>query len=87
MGPIFVLLLKNRKWSRLLYQISQNFSLNFDFRAHISTFRDENILKNVPFKAKNNAVTTSEQPQNNLQKVKKTTFFEPKMSKINKTKS
>ena len=54
---------------------------NFDFRGHISTFRAENTPKNEPFKAKNNAQTTSEHPQNNFQKVQKTTFLAPKMVK------
>ena len=38
----------------------------------------ENILKSVQFKGKHNAVTTSEQPQNNLQKVQKNDFFRSK---------
>ena len=36
---------------------------NFDFRGHLSTFRAENTPKNWPFKAKNNAYTTSEHLQ------------------------
>ena len=54
---------------------------NFDFRGHISTFRAENTPKKEPFKAKNNAQTTSEQLQTNFQKVQKTTFLAPKMVK------
>ena len=54
---------------------------NFDFRGHISTFRPENKPKSRPFKAKNNAQTTSEQLKTNFQKVEKTTFLGPKMVK------
>ena len=39
---------------------------NFDFRGQISTFYDENTHKSGPFKAENNAQTTSEHPQNNF---------------------
>ena len=77
-----VKLLKNRNWSRLPYQIGQIFSLNIDFTAHTSTFRAGNIFTSVHFKGKNNAVTTSEQPQNNFQKVQKNDFFGPKMVKM-----
>ena len=54
---------------------------NFDFGGHISTFRAENTPKSSSFKAKNNASITSEQLQNNFQKVQKTTFLAPKMVK------
>ena len=54
---------------------------NFDFRGHISTFGAENTPKIGPFKTENNAQTTSEHPQNNFQKVKKTTFLAHKMVK------
>ena len=47
----------------------QNLTLNFDFRARISTFRAENATKIGHYKAKNNAQTTSEQLQNTFQKV------------------
>ena len=53
----------------------------FDFRGHISTFRAENTPKSEAFKAKNNALTTSEQLQTNFQKVQKTTFLALKMAK------
>ena len=59
----------------------QNLSLNFDFRGHILTFRAENTAKSGLFKVKNNANTTSEQPQTNFKKVQKTTFLAPKMVK------
>jgi len=59
---------------------------NFDFRSPISTFRAENTPKSVPLKAKNNAQTTSEQPQTNFQKVRKKTFLAPKMVKITLSK-
>ena len=55
---------------------------NFDFRGHLSTFRAENTPKSRPFKAKNNAYTTSEHLQNNFQKVQKTTFLTLKMVKM-----
>ena len=54
---------------------------NFDFRGLISTFRTENTPKSGAFKAKNNALTTSEQLQTNFQKVQKTTFLALKMAK------
>ena len=56
-------------------------TLNLDFRGHIATFRAENTPKSGPFKAKNNAQTTSEQLQTNFQKVKKTYFLAPKLVK------
>merc|ERR1711954_300081 len=52
---------------------------NLDFRGYISTIRAKNTLESWAFKAKNNAQTTSEHPQNNFQKVQKTTFLAPKM--------
>ena len=51
------------------------------FEFNISTFRAENTHKIGRFKAENNAYTTSEHPQNNFQKVQKTTFLAPKMYK------
>ena len=54
----------------------------FDFRGHLSTFRAENTPKSWPFKAKNNAQTTSEELQTNFQNVQKTAFLGPKMVKI-----
>ena len=60
----------------------QNLSQNLDFRGHIWTFQAKNNAKSVTFGAKNNTQTTSEQLQNNFQKVQKTTFFTPKMSKM-----
>ena len=53
----------------------QNLTLNFDFRGHISTFRAENTHKSRPFKAENNAQTTSEQLENNFEKAQKMTFL------------
>ena len=53
---------------------SQNLTLNFDFRGHLSTFRPENTPKSWPFKAKNNPQATPEQLQTNFQKVQKTDF-------------
>ena len=50
----------------------QNLTLNLDFRGHIATFRAENTPKSGPFKAENNAQTTSKQLQNKFQKVQKT---------------
>ena len=55
---------------------------NFDFRGHISIFRAKNIPKSRPFKAQNDAQTTSEQLQTKFQKVKKTTFLTLKMVKM-----
>ena len=54
---------------------------NFDFRGHISTFRAKNTRESGPFKAKNDAQTTSKQLQTNFQKVQKTTFWPAKWSK------
>ena len=58
----------------------QNLSLNFDFRGHILTFRAENTAKSGLFKVKNNANTTSEQPQ--TKKSPKNDFFGPKNGQI-----
>ena len=60
---------------------AQNLTSNFDFRGHISIFRAKNTPKSEGFKAKNNALTTSEHLHNNFQKVQKTTFLAPKMVK------
>ena len=59
-----------------------NLTKNFDFRGHLSTFRAENTPKSWPLKAKNNTQTTSEQPQINFQKVRKTGFLGLKMVKM-----
>ena len=40
------------------------------------------VIESVPFRAENNAQTTSEQLQTNFQKVQKTTFLAPKMVKM-----
>ena len=60
----------------------QNLTVNFDFRGHIETFRAENTPKSGPFKAENNAQTTSKQLQNKFQKVQKTCFLTLKMVKM-----
>ena len=57
----------------------QILSQNLDFRGHISTFRAENTAKIGPFKAKNNAQTTSKQLQSILQKIQKTGFLKLKI--------
>ena len=54
---------------------------DFDFSDHIPTFRAINTTEVWPFKTENNVQTTSEHPQNNFQKVQKTTFLAPKMVK------
>ena len=57
---------------------SQNLTLNFDFRGHLSTFRPENKPKSRTFKVQNNPQTTPEQLQTNFQKVQKTGFLNQK---------
>ena len=57
------------KMVKMALSEGQNLTLNFDFRARISTFRAENAPKIGHYKAKNNAQTTSEQLQNTFQKV------------------
>ena len=52
----------------------QNSTLNFGFRANISTYWAKNTFKSEPFKAKNIALLTSEQLQNNFPKVQKIRF-------------
>ena len=53
----------------------QNLTWKLNFRGHLSTFRAENRAESGPFKALNNAQTTSEQIQTNFQKPQKTDFF------------
>ena len=48
----------------------------------MSTFRAKETPKSLLFKAKNNAQTTSEQPQTNFQKVQKTGFMTLKIVKM-----
>ena len=50
------LTLKMVKMTRLE---DQNLTINFDFRGHIATFGAINTPKREPFKAENNAKTTS----------------------------
>ena len=59
----------------------QILTYNCEFRDQISNFRAENTGKIASFKVKNNTQITSEHLQNNFQKVKKTTFLDPKMAK------
>ena len=54
----------------------------FDFWGYLSTFGAENTPKSRPFKVKNNAQTLPNQPQNNFEKVQKTTFSTPKIVKM-----
>ena len=70
------------KMVKITLSEGQFLTKNFDFRGQISTFRAENTPKSSSFKAKNNAPITSEQLQNNFQKVQKTTFLAPKMVKM-----
>ena len=58
---------------------------NFDFQAHLSTFRADNTHKSWHFKSENNSQTLPKPHQTRLQKVQKTTFFTPKSSKITLT--
>ena len=49
--------------------------------GYLTTFRGINAPKSGPFKYENNAQTLPKQLQNNLEKVKKSTFLTPKMVK------
>ena len=70
------------KMVKMTLSEGQILTQNVDFRGQISTFCAEDTPKSGPFKAKNNAQTTSEHLQNNFQKVQKTTFLGPKMVKM-----
>ena len=59
---------------------------NFNFRAHIPTFRAENTVKRGSFKAKNNDWKFLKQLQNNFEKVQKTSFLAPKIVKNDPSK-
>ena len=68
-------------------QIGQNeqiFDQNFDFRGHLSTFRAENTPKSRPLMAENNVQTNPKQVQNNFEKVQKTNFEPPKLTKMSR---
>ena len=55
---------------------------NFDFHAHLSTFRAENIPKNRPSKGENNAQTLHKQ----LRKSPENDFLAPKIVKNDPSK-
>ena len=55
--------------------------------GHIWTFRAKNTPKSDLFKVKNIAQTTSEQPQTNFQKVRKTTFLTLEIFKMTPSES
>ena len=69
------------KMFKMTLSEAQILAYNFDFTGHISTFGAKNTPKCRPFKAKNNAQTTSEQIQTNFQKVQKTIFLTQKVVK------
>ena len=71
--------LKSAKMSKILIQ-------NLHFRGHLSTLRAENTTKSRPFKVENNALALPNQLQNNLEKVRKTSFSTPKMVKNDPSK-
>ena len=54
----------------------QHFTLNLNFRVHISAFRAEKIAISRAFEAKNNSQTTFEQLQNNFEKCPKNEIFD-----------
>ena len=54
-------------------------SQSFDFSVHLSTFRDENKPKIVPYKSKNNNHTQTAPKK--LSKILKKDFFPQKSSK------
>ena len=59
----------------------QNLTKNLDFQTYIWPFGAENTAKSRPFKTKKDALTLPKQFQNNFEKVLKTTFWTPKVTK------
>ena len=53
---------------------------NLEYRGYLLTFGVEIKRKNASFKTKTNGQTLPKQPQNNFEKVQKTTFSTPKIA-------
>ena len=53
---------------------------NLEYRGYLSTFGVEIKRKSASFKTKTNDQTLPKQPQNNFEKVQKTTFSTPKIA-------